>query len=87
MNKSTLLERFILYNYHLVLGLKTTVRSVQKCFQIFVIHTKIQFDPAHYSSELDTNNTEEIITHAQYACYGRKKMSDTRKSSRGKSLF
>ena len=39
----------------LVLGLKT-----QKCFLIFVIHTKIQFDPTHYSSELDTNNSEEL---------------------------
>ena len=44
----------------LVLCLKTTVRSEQKCFLIFYIHTKIQFDPAHYLSELDTNITEEL---------------------------
>ena len=44
----------------LVLGLKITVRSVRTRFLVFVIHTKIQFDPAHYSSELDTNNTEEL---------------------------
>ena len=27
---------------------------------IVFILTKIQIDPAHYSSELDTNNTEEL---------------------------
>ena len=42
----------------LILVLNTTVRSVQKCFLIFVIHIKIQLDPAHFSS--DTNNTEEL---------------------------
>ena len=41
----------------LVLCLKTTVRSEQMCF---LIPYKNSFDSAHYLSELDTNNTEEL---------------------------
>ena len=44
----------------MVLGLKTTVLSEQKCFLIIGIHTKIQFDPSHYLSQLDTKNTDEL---------------------------
>ena len=41
-------------------GLNRAAEYKLKYFLIFVIHTKIQFDPAHYYSELDTNNTEEL---------------------------
>ena len=65
--------------YTLLLSLKTTIRLIQKYFFNFVIRPKIQVDPAHYSSVLDTKIPKNYNTCAVRLLW--KKMSDTRKSS------